>query len=282
MNDAVKNVVRQISPPILIDLARTIFQREKQTALKTQHEHRNRSARQNEIILRESLVLKLHPASRHGFEYFCYRSPDCVEEMDIFIQQTRDKSRLLDIGALHGIFSLAFTVGHPDKRVVAVDASPVAFARLLYNIHKNGLRNVTPVECAMSDSPGELRMHYEWEHAVAAEVRDSGQSFLTVEKRTGDDLCQSLSFAPDAIKIDVEGHEVKVLKGLSHVIERHRPLIFLELHPTRISDEKDSIEDMLNYLAAKRYRITSMDSRNLPIHDAGQLTQLQRLLLIPS
>jgi FkbM family methyltransferase len=230
------------------------------------------------------LNLRVHPGSREAFEHFCFRAPEMVVELDSFIEHTQDKRRLLDIGALHGIFSLVFAANHPEKSVVAVDASPVAFARLLYNIHCNGLSQITPVECALSESAGTLRMHYEWEHAVAAntEAADSAAHLLSVVRRTGDELCGSLSFEPDVIKMDVEGHEVKVFKGLAKVIERHRPLIFLELHPTRIAEERDDVKDLVRPLLAAGYQASLIGGDPFPIQEMSRFTTDQRLLLSPA
>src|SRR5262249_12911497 len=157
---------------------------------------------------------------------------------DFFLRTAVEKKRLLDIGALHGIFSLVFASQGTDRRVLAVEASPVAFARLLYNVHKNEFQNIEPVECALSDVNGVLRMHYEWEHLVAANTLPDAHS-IEVPVKSGDHLCQERRFCPDVVKIDVEGHEIKVLKGLWETLENNRPLIFLELHPTRIREEGD-------------------------------------------
>ncbi len=133
-----------------------------------------------------------------------------VDELDFFIEKTAGKKALLDIGALHGIFALVFAVNNHSKKAIAVDASPLAFERLLYNIQNNNLENITPLECAVSDVAGTLSMHYEWEHAVAAGTAKSKNKSFEVPKKTGDEICESLSFEPDVIKIDVEGHEIKV------------------------------------------------------------------------
>jgi FkbM family methyltransferase len=45
-----------------------------------------------------------------------------------------------------------------------------------------------------------------------------------IELRRGDDL----GFAPDVVKIDVEGAELQVLRGLKQTIEAHGPLIMTE------------------------------------------------------
>lgn len=50
-----------------------------------------------------------------------------------------------------------------------------------------------------------------------------------VECRLGDDLVYREGFRPPTIiKIDTEGHELKVFRGLSRTIREHRPVIFFE------------------------------------------------------
>lgn len=288
-----KTVLKQLLPPILLPPAQTLlrFLRKgstsitpdaiKSLSLKASFDKRNEHINPDEIALRDDIILKLHPESREPIEFFCYRSPAMVEEMDSFIRLTKSKRNLLDIGALHGAFSLAFVAGSLSRKAVAVDASPVAFARLLYNIHKNKFSNITPVECALSDRAGVLEMHYEWEHAVAAGTGKTRDRELLITKRTGDDLCEGLQFKPDAIKIDVEGHEVKVLRGLQKVLQSARPMIFLELHPSRISEEQDKIDDVLQMLAGLRYRTISTGGIAISAHEVTTSNQDQRLVFIP-
>jgi len=292
---AMKNLLRQITPPILLPLGKRLFsgyearflnnsESKEVSALKAEFERRNAGAEANEIIVRDGLSLRVHPDSRCAIEYFCYSSPVMVEELDRFIELTKDKTRLMDIGALHGIFSLVFVANHPWREALAVDASPIAFARLLYNIHKNKLFNIKPIECALSDASGTLLMHYEWEHAVAANTKgaDSGQNLLSVARMTGDELCGSVSFVPDVVKIDVEGHEVKVIKGLSQIISRFRPLVFLELHPFWIKQERDDVTDLIRVLEATGYQASLTEGAAMSIEDIARINQDCRLVLKPS
>jgi FkbM family methyltransferase len=293
MNDSTRAILRQITPPILLPLGASLLRswkrppktdiqhRETVLFLKDQHNRRNSTAAANEIVLRDGLTLKIHPECRYGFEHFCFIAPVMVEELNCFIANTRDRTRLLDVGALHGIFSLVFAARGQSNEAVAVDASPLAFARLLYNIHKNGFANITPVECALSDAEGTLQMHYEWEHAVAVARNSPIQTHLLAMKRTAEELCESLSFVPDVVKIDVEGHEVKILRGMSRLIERSRPLVFLELHPRRIAQENDQITELLQVFASNRYRAFLVGSGDIGIQDIATFTEDQRLMLTP-
>lgn len=232
------------------------------------------------MTIRPNVTLRLHPDSRMPFEHFCYRAPPMVEELDAFLAESRQATRLLDIGALHGIFSLVFAATHPQRRALAIDASPIAFARLLYNVHANGLANVEPIECAVSNAPGKLRMHYEWEHAVAAgTVQNVGT--VQVPAFTGDDICEARDFRPDVVKIDVEGHELKVLRGLAKTIDRCRPIIFLEIHPGRMAEEADSVVDVENFFEALQYSAWKVDGSTLRLRELRELTSDERIVLKP-
>ena len=283
---SLRDLVRQLTPPILVTAKRSLFNRPsgsasnaEQAALEAAHAALNQGVPEDAICLRPGMLLKLHPESREAFEAFCYRYPEMVIELDTFIARTAGKRHLLDVGALHGIFSLVFCCNDPGRNAVAVDASPIAFARLLYNVHKNRLSNIAPVECAMSAERGSVRMHYEWEHAVAAGTASDASAGVTVETRTGNDLCASLSFDPDVVKIDVEGHEVKVLSGLREVLRRCRPLIFLEVHPDRIREEGDSLAGLAQMLTDLSYRAESASGETVPMASISTFTTDQRLVL---
>jgi FkbM family methyltransferase len=202
-----------------------------------------------------------------------------ADEMDTFLSETNDSKQFLDIGALHGIFSLAFAARSPDRRVLAIDASPVAFARMLYNIHANKLENIKAVECAVSGGAGKLRMHYEWEHAVAAGTTDKG--VIEVAANSADNICEENTFSPDAIKIDVEGHEIKVLKGLTRTIRQSNPIIFLEVHPSRILQEGDSISEIESIFSQLGYTATRLDGRPFQLSSLTQQVADERLVLRP-
>ena len=275
-------------PPVIWGLARRVHNHfsagnrsdddDKRYFLETRYRKDNEGLSADIMIFRPGLKLLIHPESRTAFEYFCYLSPMMVEEMDCFLETTSEKTRLLDIGALHGIFSLVFAMQNSRRKALAVDASPVAFARLLYNIKKNDLTNITPIECALSDKAGTLAMHYEWEHAVAA-GGDPGGNIIHVPMTTGDELCQRLDFRPDVIKIDVEGHEIKVLKGLSEIIRECSPMIFLEVHPKRIAEEGDSSSFMEHFFDESGYSAQLVSGPPFPLSSFRDLHCDERLLL---
>jgi FkbM family methyltransferase len=254
----------------------------RQWRLKAEYERRNSGAAQDEIVVRDGIRLKLHPESRYAIEQFCFRSPEMVEELDAFIANTSDRQRLLDAGAYHGLFSLVFAAKDPAKEALAVDASPIAFPKLLYGIHKNHAMNIEAVECALSSDGGTLEMHFDSDPLVAG-AGGFGQPSLRIDSQTGDRLCEAHSFAPDVIKIDVEGHEVRVVQGLQETIARSRPLIFLELHPATIeaNEGNGTVGDLVSKLIELEYSRAELRGQVVPTEALTDFVEIERMLLRP-
>ena len=232
--------------------------------------------------MRDGLSLKIHPASRDAFEHFCHLAPEMVEEMDCFISLTARKRHFWTSAPCTASFPLVFALTSPNKRAVAVDPSPIAFARLLYNIHKNGLGNVTAVECALSDAAGTLRMHYEWEHAVAAGNDPGEGKHLAVTKRTGDrSVCRA--------RIGAGRHQDRRRRSRSQghqridadVRQTHRPLVFLELHPRRIKQERDRLDELFATFDTIGYTASRIGGRGVSAAEVSRLTDELRLVFMP-
>lgn len=288
-----KFILRQLLPPILVPAIKSIVKpfrehkielrqrKTRQFALHEVFQRLNNGTRINELVFREHLHIFIHPGSRDSLEMFCYRSPEMVEEMDAFLALTKAKNRLLDVGALHGAFSLAFAIMAPTRKVVAVEPSPIAFAKLLYNVCKNDLgANIVMRELALSDASGSLQMYYEWEHVVASPLAGLGE-MVWVEKRLGDELCEKLAFEPDVIKIDVEGHELKVINGLAQTIKRAKPLLFVEIHPARIRQEGDNMSDLATFFKNTGYRGKKPTGEPIGLWELADLHADARIIFEP-
>jgi FkbM family methyltransferase len=232
------------------------------------------------MALRDEMLFKVHPESIFSIEHFCHISEEMTDELDSFIRHTSDCHRLLDIGALHGVFSLAFTNHRPNKSAIAIDASPIAFSKLLYNSFSNPRCQIKPVECALSDQTGQLAMTYDWEHLVA-NSKINTEKTIFVPMCTGDQICIDNNFQPDCIKIDVEGHEINVLKGLAKTIQTFRPLLFLEIHPNRIQESGNQLEEVVDILMEYKYSAENIWGRSMQLREIAAAKFDMRIVIRP-
>jgi FkbM family methyltransferase len=197
-----------------------------------------------------------------------------ADELDAFLAGSRDRRRFLDVGACHGLFSLAFTQGRPSVEAVAVEPSPLAWEVLASSLRANAGARITPVQAAVGaapgprppGAPGTLTMRYSWHHLEASPEAAGDPAAVEVPLRTVDLLCDELDFHPDLVKIDVEGYELAVLRGARRLLAGSRPVLFLEIHPQRIAELGGSLAEIAGLLAELGYRI--FDLRGKPLSPA--------------
>lgn len=63
------------------------------------------------------------------------------------------------------------------------------------------------------------------------------ESKQTIPNRTFDTMAMEGAPAPDALTIDVEGAELRVLQGADEILHRDRPLVWVSIHPTLIAHD---------------------------------------------
>ena len=146
-----------------------------------------------------------------------------------------------DVGAHIGFVTVmaAREVG-PEGRVVSFEPMPDTAARLRQSIELNDFANVTVLECAVDDYDGEKTLHpprpsgpvdaagsqpsVMW--TLVDEIGAEGG--IPVRCRRLDDVAAELG-APDLVKIDAEGAEVKVLESGYDLVTRKGTRVIIEI-----------------------------------------------------
>ena len=126
-----------------------------------------------------------------------------------------------DVGAHAGFWPVVLS--RRCSRIFAFEPSPENFTRLCQNVRP--LANVTPVNIAASGVPGVLRFS---ENGSMSTVTESGG--VEVRAIRLDDFVADGNPPPAIVKIDIEGHGAQCLAGMQQIIERHRPVLFMEVH----------------------------------------------------
>jgi FkbM family methyltransferase len=131
---------------------------------------------------------------------------------------SRFSGTFVDVGANLGTYTLVASEVE-SARVISIEAHPRTFALLLENVHRNGRRNVTCLNVALSNHDGDLRLTDGRDPSLnhVLEPGEESGPELNVPCRRMDTLCRELKASPDLVKIDVEGHERAVLAGLSEL-----------------------------------------------------------------
>ncbi|WP_066953081.1 FkbM family methyltransferase [Streptomyces lushanensis] len=159
----------------------------------------------------------------------------------------------IDVGANIGYYSVLASqlVGDAGK-VVAIEASPVFLQRLSQNVRLNEMRNVRAVNGAVSDSRRMLTFVLASSANMGANsivpYDGPAESTFEIEARPLGEMLDSLEISTArVIKIDVEGAEGSVVRGMEPMLDKLRPdaEITAEVTPDRMAQLGDSAEDLL-------------------------------------
>jgi len=207
---------------------------------------------------------------REAFEHFGWRDPEMVDEFIGFMKLASDARILWDVGALFGLFSLAFTLRGTDRRALAFEPNPSSRTKLEECLHLNPTANVQVFDCALGlpDKVVEFErgFHYtaiEGLPTQPGEEDSTQRETVAIKTMSIDELIERNLDPPDIIKIDVEGHEFDVLLGARKLLLARKPLLSLELHPGLLAHRGTSGLAIAEYLEDAGYVFRDTDMKRV-------------------
>jgi len=183
----------------------------------------------------------------------------------------KPNSTVIDIGAHTGNMSVAYSLF--ANKVISFEPNPTTFEVLEKNSELNP--NIEPFNYAVSDEEGPLEFHYSdfgfcnggfatrtnfgvgvTGHKVPIDVYA-----IDLEKFLEDKEVGEISL----IKIDAEGHDKDILKTLTNIINKHKPILITEIYNGLSPNEITDLLDTIHSLGYKAYdeEVNKLDLNNL-------------------
>lgn len=141
------------------------------------------------------------------------------------VKELEPGGAFVDIGANAGLFSLlAGKAVGTQGVVIAFEPQREVFHKLVANVRENGLDNVFCFNLALSDVTRPIAMENQnARHTGIASIKEVSSNVMytgwAVAPRSDLRVVEAiLAGRPTTIKIDVEGHEARVLKGIAHLL----------------------------------------------------------------
>ena len=172
-------------------------------------------------------------------------------------------SNFLDIGANSGYFSFYFANKFNNLKVKAFEPNIDAFEKFKKTLIKNSFNDVEIFNYGLSDIEKKVKMitWYKHGHAktnlvILEDHFDTNNSKIyETELKVGDEV---LNFKNEklCIKIDVEGHELSVLKGLAKNLRKNKCVILIETGDVKFKAVNDFlIKNNYKQLFKSKFRI---------------------------
>jgi FkbM family methyltransferase len=163
----------------------------------------------------------------------------CFEPATIkFIRKAvKSGSTVLDVGGNIGYHALEFAKAAGQAgQVFTFEPDEKNITALRRNAALNNLTTITAMQTAVSDSNAPLKLYLSavdnnaGAHSTVYNERMLSETYVEVPSVTMDAFVREKNLTRvDCVKIDIEGAEMSVLKGMTTVLNEKRPMLIIEL-----------------------------------------------------
>ena len=179
---------------------------------------------------------------------------------DFYIETQRlsilpPKPIIIDIGANIGQYSIAVKSFFPKAELYSVEPDPNVFKLLMNNT--KSLKSITTYNYALASKTGSIDFYVNKEFSEWSSIIKQGYNVnkIRVKAIKGDTLFANLKYI-DLLKIDVEGAELEVIRGLVKTLKKSKYLL-IELSLSRNKIDPGS-STLLNFLLFNNFYFYSV------------------------
>lgn len=236
--------------------------------------------REYRLRLYENQIITIDFRDVSAWYWINHKLGDSFEEealLKALVTSCKPNDIVWDVGGNCGLFSYLLAKQKPNIQIFFFEPNPLVF-RIACEVLQP-FPNVQGVNAGLSSKSDTNAMLTVPPGGSACGTLESLKtqrygSSLKIHLYTGDGLIESGKYpAPDIIKIDTEGHEIDVLKGLSKLTRTKKPKVFFE----HISLSEEDIQ----YHLPSDYKVVSISNIDGSLHHKFDRDVGHNSILIP-
>ncbi len=182
-------------------------------------------------------------------------------------EKCKEGDTFVDVGAYSGYYSLwVYERVGEIGRVVAFEPNPESFKVLQRNIERNKY-DIIAENVALSDQEGYA--DFTLRNSMSRFTKIGGTPIgeaIKVRTTTFDNYRKLTNIIPNFIKIDVEGAEYSVLKGMEETLQIYNPSLLIEIH-------HDANYELFDFLEDIGYSICLVDEEGISSIDTSEIME---------
>ncbi len=200
----------------------------------------------------------------------------------LFVKAGKEPSVIFDCGANIGFVTHKYLKEFPGARIFAFEPNPTVFEGL--NKQYKKIQNVCCYNYGIGDVNGELIFNinrntgtssfleankYHTSNMASKQIRPLKVKVKTLSSIMDENNVHHI----DLLKLDIEGYEIKALKGLKDV-SKDVSLIFTEVNLIPTYEGQPLIEDIIAYLRSKGFHIYNFYGINENVDFQANITNM--------
>ena len=185
------------------------------------------------------------------------------KEIKVLPELIKQGTDTIDVGVYRGVYS--YELSRLSNHVHLFEANPIIYEYLQKNLTRI-IKNITLYNYALSDRKGIAKFRvpirrktifqsqFEEKYHVGMGTIHEANTFnkfdkfdVKTVKLDNFEFPNKISF----IKIDVEGHELKVIDGAKETIKKHKPNLLIEIEEQH---SKEKLSESINYILNLHYK----------------------------
>ena len=232
--------------------------------------------------------------SKHTYRYWL-RFPGRPHEarvtaLMLLMLQHEPYEEFVDVGCHFGWYSCWAGVVSPHTSIRAFDVLPMSIAATRQALRLNSVKGAWVRRLAVMD----VATGYEYGYPrgiLPANTTVQHSHLCPVGHVVGTSLDEALGHGPGRlmVKVDVEGAEGHVVRGMKQLLRRRRPVVYIEVHEQLLRDRGHDCATILtafwkeDYLVWKIPRFRSARSRvsPSPVRSAAEVERQVMLIAVP-
>jgi len=148
-----------------------------------------------------------------------------IRDLKFFSKYVPNEPIIYDIGSNIGNHTIYFLKYYRAKKVFAFEPVPENADLLELNMRVNGFTNVEIIRSAVGSRIGHADIIVNKQNMGGCKIIENPEGEIGVVS-----LDKLKLDKPDFIKIDVEGFEIEVLKGMTDLLQLSSPVIWIEIN----------------------------------------------------
>lgn len=193
-----------------------------------------------------------------------YRSGYDKDEIQYVIDNLKPGDVAFDIGAHKGAYAYWMRKAVTKSgRILCIEPQPILFKYLTELMSAVHYSNIDLLDCAVSENDGEAEITVPGQpgsvsqgariddQKIVEDKHKEDRHSIKVTVRSVDSIIRETGLHPKMVKIDVEGHEFSVLKGMKLALDEIRPKLIVECEARHIKDH--TVFDVFDYILERKY-----------------------------
>jgi FkbM family methyltransferase len=220
----------------------------------------------------------------YGNLFYNRRQQELYAEEILYVNIDLDGKIVIEAGSHLGAYTMFFAKAVGKGNVMAFEPNPFLFTLLTRNINKNSFTNVLAINAGLSNVSGQMRLisprhnmskgtfkldKQELMKKAEAPFIEKNVPVTTIDQALNDHSIQRVDF----VKIDTEGYEPFIIMGMSSTLQKHKPLIYFEIHGLNKDQKQADLKQIYDFLWVFNYRIEKLAKDSCEINYENLIEQ---------